>query len=400
MPDPDQLYQNAINAVQGVKTPDTEQMKITLERMVQQGVITPEQLQVALQDRNSFDNIASSPEFAQAQQSALTQLQQIGEEGGLTALDRSRIQDVTDQQTITNRGQEQAILANARERGVGGSGLEMAARLQAQQSAADTASRQGTDVAALAEQRALDAIQGAGQLGGQMQEAEFNRGATKAGAQNAIDAANAAMMNQGNMYNTQTANTAQATNLGEKQRISEGNVGLANEQEQSNKSLPQQAFENEMAKQAAIAGTYNSWANAAAAKRAQKTGFQNQLTAGALQAGGKAAGSMIGGPAAAAAPSFSPSNPTEERFAREYNCGGMVKDYTEGGQVSGKAKVAGDSPENDTVDARLSPGEVVIPRSLVSEFTKHSGSKKGKQKVDHEDVAMIFKALASMKGDK
>jgi hypothetical protein len=41
--------------------------------------------------------------------------------------------------------------------------------------------------------------------------------------------------------------------------------------------------------------------------------------------------------------------------------------YVEGGQVDGKAKVAGDSPKNDTVTAKLSPGEIVIPRS-------HTGS--------------------------
>lgn len=42
--------------------------------------------------------------------------------------------------------------------------------------------------------------------------------------------------------------------------------------------------------------------------------------------------------------------------------------YAQGGRVSavvpGKAKVAGDSLKNDTVDAKLSPGEIVIPRSI------------------------------------
>jgi hypothetical protein len=160
-------------------------------------------------------------------------------------------------------------------------------------------------------------------------------------------------------------------------------------------------FQNELAKQSAAAGIMGNWAQSAASKKAQKTGFQNQLLAGGLQAAGKGIGTAIGGPAGAqAAPSFQASNPTEERFARGYNCGGMVeKDYTKGGVVPGKAKVAGDSPMNDTVPAKLSPGELVVPRSLVAEFLKHSG-KKGKQKIDHDDVAMIFKALASLKEAK
>ena len=35
-----------------------------------------------------------------------------------------------------------------------------------------------------------------------------------------------------------------------------------------------------------------------------------------------------------------------------------------GGPVPGQAKVPGDSPKNDIVPAELSPGEVVLPRSI------------------------------------
>lgn len=35
-----------------------------------------------------------------------------------------------------------------------------------------------------------------------------------------------------------------------------------------------------------------------------------------------------------------------------------------GGEIPGKAKVPGDSAANDTVDAELSPGEIVLPRSI------------------------------------
>ena len=40
--------------------------------------------------------------------------------------------------------------------------------------------------------------------------------------------------------------------------------------------------------------------------------------------------------------------------------------FAQGGVVGGKAKVKGDSPLNDTVPALLSPGEIVVPRSVVS----------------------------------
>lgn len=41
-----------------------------------------------------------------------------------------------------------------------------------------------------------------------------------------------------------------------------------------------------------------------------------------------------------------------------------------GGKVKGKAQVMGDSSKNDTVKARLSPGEVVIPRTKVGDEKK------------------------------
>ena len=48
--------------------------------------------------------------------------------------------------------------------------------------------------------------------------------------------------------------------------------------------------------------------------------------------------------------------------------GGVAHDHAIcmklGGHVGGKAKVEGDSEENDTVPALLSPGELVIPRSV------------------------------------
>lgn len=46
--------------------------------------------------------------------------------------------------------------------------------------------------------------------------------------------------------------------------------------------------------------------------------------------------------------------------------GGMVFNYAAGALVPGHAPVAGDSPQNDKVKALLSPGEVVVPRSVVN----------------------------------
>lgn len=49
--------------------------------------------------------------------------------------------------------------------------------------------------------------------------------------------------------------------------------------------------------------------------------------------------------------------------------GGQIKkrmDFRSGGHVPGKAKHAGDNLKNDTVPAMVSPGEIVIPRSVIN----------------------------------
>lgn len=64
-------------------------------------------------------------------------------------------------------------------------------------------------------------------------------------------------------------------------------------------------------------------------------------------------------------------------------------DFRSGGKVPGKAEVKGDSYKNDTVPAVVSPGEVVLPRSVTQskdaprkamEFVEHLQEREGKQK--------------------
>lgn len=66
--------------------------------------------------------------------------------------------------------------------------------------------------------------------------------------------------------------------------------------------------------------------------------------------------------------------------------GPVPTDFVTGGPVGGKARVQGDSPTNDTVPAMVSPGEVVLPRSVVQgpdmekkvlEFLRHLKKPKG-----------------------
>jgi hypothetical protein len=73
-----------------------------------------------------------------------------------------------------------------------------------------------------------------------------------------------------------------------------------------------------------------------------------------------------------------------------------------GGKVSGKPKVKGNDPRNDTTPAMLSPGEIVLPNSVTqspdaakkaAEFVKHLKGKNKKEETGYSKVASAKKSL-------
>lgn len=69
--------------------------------------------------------------------------------------------------------------------------------------------------------------------------------------------------------------------------------------------------------------------------------------------------------------------------------------FAQGGTVPGKAKMPGDSSKNDTVPALLSPGEVVIPRSMLQDeaFARVIRAKFNGEKVEGHFLGKIGSAL-------
>lgn len=292
-------YQEALNVIDKVGVPGIEEQKIKLEQLVQQGVITPEEMQAFLQEDSGMKDIAVDPRFRQAQVGALEQLQDVASEGGLTAMDRARLADITDQENAEERGQREAIEQNARERGIGGSEFTLASKQIANQEASNRAARKGTDVAAIAEQRVLDAMQAAGQLGGNIDSAEFDQQAKVAAAQDAINQFNTANKQVVSNNNVVARNNAQQINLGEKQRVADTNTGNENTNRTRNAELIQRKFDDEMAKAGAKAGVYQNWGNAAQKNADARYGAQMGAIGTVVGTGATIGAGMMGGPAAA-----------------------------------------------------------------------------------------------------
>lgn len=115
-----------------------------------------------------------------AQNKALSELENIYSQGGNDAMFRAGIGQALGRAAQQERGSRDAYAQEARARGMAGGGLEALGALTANQSAAQLANQNSLNVAAAAQQRALAALEGAGNLGGDIRNASFqeafNRG--------------------------------------------------------------------------------------------------------------------------------------------------------------------------------------------------------------------------------
>jgi len=462
----DKLRQEAYDAFDAIKTPELSSLQVQLQNYVDAGQLTPEQAEATLINSNAFNAIKTDPSYTGAAKQALQQMQDVANQGGMTAIDKAQLQDIENQENEQRNAQDQAIMQNAKARGVGGSGLETVNRLINQQNASNSANQAGTSVAANAEQRALQAMQQAGGLGTQLENQAYGEEANKAAAENAINQFNAQTANATNLFNTQTANQAQAANLANKQNTANLNTSTQNAGTEYNAQQNQTLFNDALQKAQGEAGVLSNWANQANSDANKEQAGNLALTSGALGIGATALGGAFGGPAGGAAANAATSNtvpngympktnnslslyseggmvedePSLEdaynSFTKKYCYGGKInmadggevhvkpskqnnqnkatpplpiapddqnpgefqikdpngqpigsfehyaeaaqyadkvrekqpheKDFRKGGQVPGIAKLPGNNIMNDTVKAKLSPGEVVLPRTAVA----------------------------------
>ncbi len=241
-----------------VGVPDPEMMKVQLEEYIQQGLITPEEAQLAMQDPSAYEQIMSDPALKEAQMGALSGLQDVYEQGGLTANSKARMNDIAKNEGIQQRGAREAILSNSAQKGTSGSGLEFLSQLKNQQESAGRQSDRDTDVAADAETRALEAMIQGGTMAGNIRGQDFSQDSKIADAKDAIQRFNTSNRNSMNMYNTGARNDAQVANLNAKQNIANKNVDMRNDEQQRNKNVYQQQFDNKMTKAAPQAGARRS----------------------------------------------------------------------------------------------------------------------------------------------
>jgi len=273
-----------------IELPKIEEQVLSLREMAKVRPLTVEEEKTLQQGETLLAKVETDPQLKEAQMRALKSLEEVGEAGGLTAEDKMKLAQT--QQTLGRaaRGSREAIMQREAAMGRATGGGALTAQLMAEQEAADRASMEGMGVAATAQQRALQAIMGAGELGGQMRSQEYGEKAEAAKAQDIINKFNVGQAQDVMQRNIGRKAESEKFNIENEMKQDIMNVGIKNYEQQYNKGLRQKQFENEMLKTQAATGQAGE--KARASEEAGKA--EASMWGGIGQAAGQVGSTIVG----------------------------------------------------------------------------------------------------------
>lgn len=154
------------------------------------GSLDPAAIERAAQDvlpPSELAKIKTDPALRQAQMNALSKMREIEDSGGFLLEDRAVLNQAQNETARLERANRQGILDGMAQRGVGGSGAELAASLASAQGAANRNSQAGLERAAAAQRRYFDAIRARGDMAGNLRRQDYDEQSNVARAQDRIN---------------------------------------------------------------------------------------------------------------------------------------------------------------------------------------------------------------------
>jgi hypothetical protein len=273
-----------------LKIPDPEQQKLALEQYQLAGTLTPQLESAIKQDPSAFQSIVKNQQYSQVQGKALQQLQRLGEEGGLSLSDKADIQTQSIANANKDRANRDAITDQMARRGQAGSGLNLQAQLSGAQTAGDRDAQMRLQTLASARDRALKSIQGAGDLATNLQGQDYQQQDAAATAKDRINQFNTQNAQSIQQRNIAAQNAAAQTNLNAQQNMMNANIDLKNKEQEHNKALLQQQYDNQYKKAGAVSGVYGKEADAAKAQTDQERKAWGGLGSSVYSMGGSGGG--------------------------------------------------------------------------------------------------------------
>jgi hypothetical protein len=269
--------------LQKVGVPPDTSKAIILQQFQQQGILTPELQQDIELQASEVAKIQEDPTLRNAQMDVLNTLGNVSRTG-LQASDRSAYNELRQKTQQDAEAKRQQILQQMQARGMGSSGANLAAQLQASQASADTASAGADRLAAQASQNALAALTQRANVASGVRGQDLSAADMKA---KAIDDRNNFLYQNSvsrQAANVAAQNSAQQANLANQQAIANANTTQSNQELLRQNEAKRQLYLDQLALATAKANALNNQGTQQAAA-AQSTANQYSAIGNALGAG-------------------------------------------------------------------------------------------------------------------
>ena len=263
------MREAAARELEAIGIPSIESQRIILENPRLMGELIPEMRAEADQLASAMNEIGTDPRLKDAQMEALASIQE--RTTGLTPEDEIAMRSTRENVAGQLASADKDIVQNMEQRGMGGSGMELAMRQAGGQSAMRQASEEADRLASMQYQAKMQAMEQAGQMAGGLRTQDFNEQAQKAQSQDAISKFNTTNRMNVDAANVGARNQAQASNLATRQALESQRAGNRNQEEIHNKGLFRDQFDMGIAKasgQNQVAGRQATTAATAGANQA------------------------------------------------------------------------------------------------------------------------------------
>lgn len=270
--DADEQRKNALMQFQGVQAPEVKDQELLLQQYINSGVMSPELEALIQMGPTAMEGISLDPQTRAMQMQALEQMSGLAS-GQIQPGDMAAFELARRDAAAYDQAKQGQILQEMQQRGQGGSGAELLARLKSAQSSADRLNEAGLEQAKAMQQARMQALQQQANMASGIRTQDYSQESDLARARDAIAQFNAQNAQNVNARNTGARNQAQQLNLQNTQNIANLNTELTNKQQIHNKGLLQDQFNNQLNIARAKAGQYDKSAEDLKQKGADQAGM-------------------------------------------------------------------------------------------------------------------------------
>lgn len=277
--------QQAMQAFSSINIPTLEEMQTGLYLPEEVGQFSPEMLKALEMPESEMGELTADAQLKAIQEQYLSDLED-RTEGGLSESDMATIRDIRRQVEGADQARQEAILQEMAQRGVLGSGMELAARKASQQEATDRMSRAGDELAQQESEAAFRALQELGGAASQIRSQEF--GEESAAAQARDRAAMIASQNQQRVadQNVGMGNQAQMANLAYQRQLAETKRQEQLRRDAVQRANRQQQFDNRISRASGIASGSSVGSQQQAAATQAEMGMIGQIGGNLIKGAG------------------------------------------------------------------------------------------------------------------